>query len=707
MTYDGKNNTVTRKSSLVHIPEHTIWRDILAAQLTTSSGTNVRHAHFVIGDYVYVLEGINDSRGFLIFRAPKDDPTSLSYTGSNIMVTQSAAVTGFGPVHRVGDFVYIFGYWTGAAWNRSIWRCHVDNPLSWYDTGSDLPGDPPQSAKAVYSDGTNVYIFTGTTIGDADRIMVAPVSDPVAGWTISGSTLAAGRPGAIFIETPTYIWAIGGFNFGGSAWSDTIQYCAKSNPLSWSLHGSTFPILISGGDCYVSGTHMWVINGADATSTPIDDVYRATLDDPSTFVKVYDNSRARYNHSVLVTDDLVVVYGGTWTGGTNMYTAERSELDVLDPTPWGSVPFGWPSSGVTHYTSYSLDNRIMVYGGYTVSGFTTDLIQTVSHKYPTWVRTEIYNDTTGDTDNFSDYYVPDQFVGGTVVRVKTDASDYLYLFGGADGLSGAVYRASVNDPTVTVDIGATNGPTTCFGKGFIHNDYIYHMGGDNLNSTTSNTIKRASIYNPAVWTTLPLTLPTTLTRFNLAIIGNYLWIFGGATSVSAGNPTVATAAYSISLDSLGNTGTTGWLTHSTAYASNQWGATMIVTGTHVHLIGGQQNLAAPITSIQSTSVLDLMERNFRAFTSTGTLVTGFTGGQAHYLNGDYYIPGVQTASGGPIAANALLKSLGGRLVKTFTNIPESYESTPAYSLQNGGMTSFNKYLQSGNFPWLTNKPNVK
>lgn len=71
-------------------------------------------------------------------------------------------------------------------------------------------------------------------------------------------------------------------------------------------------------------------------------------------------------------------------------------------------------------------------------------------------------------------------------------------------------------------------------------DYIYLYGGHNGSSDgQTNAIHRAPKSDPSTWTKLTPTLPSKLWQSHIAIIGDYIYLFGGRTGQSNSSTTNA------------------------------------------------------------------------------------------------------------------------------------------------------------------------
>lgn len=89
-----------------------------------------------------------------------------------------------------------------------------------------------------------------------------------------------------------------------------------------------------------------------------------------------------------------------------------------------------------------------------------------------------------------------------------------------------------SNPTWTTYSNALPGNVSS-AKAAVIGEYVYLFGGHNGSSNGQlNSIHRAPKSNPTSWTKLGQTLPSTLSVSHLAIIGDYVYLFGGRTAQS-------------------------------------------------------------------------------------------------------------------------------------------------------------------------------
>ncbi len=195
------------------------------------------------------------------------------------------------------------------------------------------------------------------------------------------------------------------------------------------------------------------------------------------------------------------------------------------------------------------------------------------------------------------------------------------------------FKDSANDWT---DIAASGGGTTQYGlmesefatssgtlpgslirsQTAVIGDYVYLFGGYNSSAHT-NVIYRAPISNPTSWTNTGSTLPGNLSRSQTAVIGDYVYLFGGnngsATNVIYRAPVSDPTSWS-------NTGST--------LPGNLSQSQTAVIGDYVYLFGGNNGSATNVIYRAPIS-------NPTSWTNTGNTLPGNFSLSQTAVIGDY------------------------------------------------------------------------
>jgi len=684
MTYDGKNVANTNTNGLVGVPGQTSYYQITTALITSTAATGQKHYSYIAGKYVYLLEGnTSGSGGFSIFRAPLTDPTNIIKTG-NVALYASATTHFNTTLLMVGNYIYMYGGSMGAT---SIYRAPLSNPEAWSLMSNVLPVASNGAPGTIIGD--TIYIF-GAGAG-SNEILSANVSAPTSFTSVG--TLPSGNTYMTLAVTPTALFLYGGY-FGGI--ENSLVFTASiGSPLSWTNPASSGILNNLGKFTHVSGGYVYLFGGKLIAGAPSDGVYRSPIADGLNFTLVYNNSRGKALATTQTIDGRLYVYGGNYSVAP-IYEVAVSDLDALVSTPFITTSRTLPLSQ-WGYMGIGIDNNYYMYGG--ANSFST-IVNTISHctiHTPTSVSRGPANfDTTIGGTVF-----PASIVGGYTVRID----DTIYFFGGVvSGFNTKIWSAPASNPTNITEIASSGGPSSAHGKAFIVNGYIYVLGGDDDNNTILTSVFKAPITDPTKWVTSPATIPTSRTRYNLAVIGNYVYTFGGGTSIVAGVTGVSnTTVYRIDINELDQSGATGWVT-ATALATATQDAVMTICNGYLYLIGGTSTGYTSIGTVQCCSIEELANgiSNFRNLGNFCPGATNISSSQALYSNGDFYLLGgrIGNTSGG---TTVLHRSSSRDYMKSINDIVESTESVPLIDLGTGIFNTYNSFMQTGNFPWIIAK----
>jgi len=259
--------------------------------------------------------------------------------------------------------------------------------------------------------------------------------------------------------------------------------------------------------------------------------------------------------SIATVGNTVYMFGGSNGSATNkIYSAP-----VSNPTNWTDTGSTLPGT-LSNSSLAIVGNTIYLFGG-TSGGGDTNVIYSAPVSSPTtWTNT-----------------------GATLPATLSDSSlavinNNIYLFGGHNGtFTNAIYRASTGNPTSWVNTGSTIPGSEGGSSLAVIGNYVYLFGG-NINSGpfVTNAIYRAPISSPTSWTTMSGTIPTAVTNSSLAVIGNYVYLFGGDNGSGA-----TTTIYRALINN-----PTSWTTLSAVLpAASRYPASAII-GNAMYLFGG-------------------------------------------------------------------------------------------------------------------------
>jgi len=692
MTYNGQYVVNTNSKSLIGAPGQTSYYSMTATGLSAANSGTKRHFSYQAGDYLYVLQGnTTGSGGYNIFRAPKTDPTNIIKTGSVALYKGSTTHTNSGTPLIVGDYIYMYG---NSSEPTAIFKAPISSPESWQTVTDVLPFSVGGQGVPMTIIGSTIYAFGdgSNSTADKNKIFTASTSAPTV-FTYSGSDTPSGRTGTGLAVTPTKIYLYGG-NIGGI--EDGKIYSANIGaPLTWVDTGSTLPINYNYCPVFVSDNYIYIIGGRSAGL--ISTVYRSPIADGITFTSVYTLAAATNMQTMERINGRLYITGGE--SATLQYEVSVADLDNNVASPFITVSRVLPN-GRCNYASIGIDDTYYIYGGNNVaSGLPTGgVVQSCAiHKATATTRSPANFSTTTTA-------LPVAFETSGWYCSRID--DTIWLFGGVTAvgsLSNRVWSAPVATPTVLTQA-STTGPLSSHGKHFIYNGYIYVVGGDNYNSTTNSSVYKAPITNPSSWVAIANTLPSGLTRYSLAVIENYVYLFGGATTISSALPgTSVSTVYRSLLSELDTVGNANWIS-VTALATVSADHVMVISNNYLYLIGGTSGSFTSIGTIQSCLISELAGgiSNFKNLGNFTPSATNIAGANAVYHDGDFYILGGRTSTTAA-AVTTIHRTSNRALLKTFGDVKESSEAVPAISLGSGNANSYNYFMQSGNFPWIVAK----
>jgi N-acetylneuraminic acid mutarotase len=186
------------------------------------------------------------------------------------------------------------------------------------------------------------------------------------------------------------------------------------------------------------------------------------------------------------------------------------------------------------------------------------------------------------------------------------------------------------DPTSWVNTGATLPGALADSQVAVIGDYVYLFGGYNT-SNRSNAIYRAPVSNPLAWTNTGATLPDSFYGSRLAVIGDYVYLFGGQGSTTKN--TIYRAPVSNPL---------AWTNTGATLPGNLAWSHVAVIGDYVYLFGGSK-------TSQTNVIYRAPVSNPTSWTNTGATlpVSNFSYSQLAII-GDYiYLFGGGDSFSGP------------------------------------------------------------
>ncbi|MBU6427775.1 MAG: IPT/TIG domain-containing protein [Cyanobacteria bacterium REEB65] len=539
-------------------------------------------ASVIIGNYLYVLGGDNDvTKLSSIERAPINADGSLG-SFATVSATLAQPLTYF-TCEIIGSYLYAFGgtnYY--GSWLTDVERAPInaDGSIGSFTSGVATMSQYRVGACSVVI-GNYVYVLGGGLSGNGalNTIDAAPIhSDGTLGaFAAISPTMVDDRAYFSAAVVGNYLYALGG-NTGTGAWSTIERAPINSDGTlgTFALVGNLTTARAS-LESAVIGNYLYVIGGHDPSNNLLTSVERASIDGTGNIggFAVYANPlvAGRTDFQVVPTPTYLYAIGGLNPTSGVVATIERAPI-----YPDGSLGAFTTVSGLSLVTPRYLfstaviGSTLYVVGGTSSSG---DL-QTVE-------QATIYSDGTlgaFSTDS-----------GVTLVNPTSGHSSaviggYLYILGGGAASSGAYYnaieRAPINASGTLGAFSTYSGSLTAarFGvSSAVIGNYVYAFGGWN-GAAAQNTIERAVI-NPdgslgSFASVAGVTLQSGLVYSSTAIIGNSLFVLGGTNGANLTEQAPINSDGTIGTFSLDGGG------------SALMGQSRVVLGNYLYELGGMQ-----------------------------------------------------------------------------------------------------------------------
>jgi hypothetical protein len=267
----------------------------------------------VIGDYIYLIGGLNGSYGrslASVARAPVSSPTSWT------VYPDVLPVAVYGPQVIMGNYVYIFGGGlAGAGYGSTIYRALITSDLT------------------------------------------SPSS-----WTVGGS-IPGPLAGAEVAVDPGYVYLIGG-NSSATALSSTVYKIARGTlaaggvvAASWTSAG-TLPVAESNisATLYI-GDKLYIMGGYSLTNAYVNKIYGAPFNAGYAYTTPFkapwetDGSRNTATTWPITVPSVAYTLSATNSGGTNTAIATVNKPDLCTNAPFTGVqnplPNGVTAAGAT------------------------------------------------------------------------------------------------------------------------------------------------------------------------------------------------------------------------------------------------------------------------------------------------------------------------------------------------------------------------
>lgn len=676
MTYDGN---FTNNQTIVSVPFVESLASSSAPIVSSTSG--LAEFTYQAGDFVYLVQSTNNSVPRGIYKASLKNPTVM-FSSNNTFINSSYGY--FASYVSIGNDLYAFGGTGGPSGNAgtAIYKSSLLTPEQWSLQTSTLNLAKQRASIAVV--GSNIYIYGGqVTAGFSavNTIITATTADPLT-WTTSGNTLPATLSLSSCAVVGTNVYLFGGStNSQSSGAVSTIYRATTAAPTVFTAVGN-LPVALAEANLYDDGTYLYLIGGYDTSSIEKTTVYRASHADPLTWMlqgNALPEGKAR--GTVTKVNNTVYLYGGTSFGGTSKIVSGANGTPGT-VGPW-SDRANELAAARTRAAYYTDDGYVWMFGGESSYLTPTNTIQRALKSSP-------FEWSTVGT-------LPTSITGATVVRID----NFLYMLSGYSGSAiPKTYRAAVSDPTTWVLHNTNSCPYSLSGI-CIAGQYVYAIGGvDGYTSLSSvqDSVFRSPIGNELKgndWVQVGATT-TNLVLPNVAVVGSYMYTFGGLTTISN------TSTQSTNLIKRSNVNDPSiWTSLSATLAVATAGASVALMNGNLYLLGGNNNAAAGTTTTQACSLNDLVAGKVNFTTITTAINTGLMGAATSYIGDILYLFGNSTSTS-TISKASYFTTFNTPCVLSMPKT-ESLNSIPAIDLATGANTAYTSFQLSGNLPWITNK----
>jgi len=308
----------------------------------------------------------------------------------------------------------------------------------------------------------------------------------------------------------------------GKPWK--YDFNATGDALNWVDTGFTLPAALTGSQVAVIGDYVYLFGGADTNK-----IYRAAVTNPTAWVDTNATLPAALSGSqTAIIGDYVYLFGGFFGGEPSFPFADVIyRAPVANPTTWIDTNATLPDVVGSSQTAV-IGDYVYLFSGTSFGGINSF----TSSRY--WIFKAPITNPTAWVDGGS---LPYNLADSQVAII----GDFVYLFGGDNGGTMAhnppppvsnniIYKAPITDPSAWVNTNATLPSDLTSSQTAVIGDYVYLFGGSG-----TNKIYRAPITNPTAWVDTGAILPSALSFSQTAIIGDYIYLFGGYNGTSDAN----------------------------------------------------------------------------------------------------------------------------------------------------------------------------
>lgn len=498
------------------------------------------HATVIMGDHIFVIGGRAGGTDLAtIERARITGEGQLSTFETISEIPLPEARSGL-TAQMVGNLLYVVGGAHANVPGENVWSSEVspDGYLGDFVEAGKL-ATPRSGHVTAYVNGA-LYVIGGTgPTGDLDTIESAvlsadnmPVPNPVF-TPIASVKLAEPRTAATAITVGNYVFLLGGA-YTASQLVHGTTWIERASIVDQGVIDQFTPVtetkLVQGRMSFCSvviGNRLYVIGGGTGVTAALRTVEHAAIAADGTLGPFEADATMlgtpRIGAAAYVSENYVYVSGGN-DGTKNLDTVERAfigddgTLGPFEPT----LGFVQPSyARYTHaafMSGYSDSAWIELVGGIDANGYTASVLRTMYRVA---------------TSSFDDAQTPLPSARGGIEMVVLD--HYAYALSGRNASLGE------NNLCANLPDKAPPDAFTAYNAAFTPRDQfaavvsgptVYLIGGT-LNSTTTAGIESAKIGSDhALSAFQPFNLDLRTQRFGhqAVALGNYIYVFGGATA---------------------------------------------------------------------------------------------------------------------------------------------------------------------------------
>jgi N-acetylneuraminic acid mutarotase len=504
--------------------------------------------------------------------------------------------------------------------------------LARFNARYDQPRQMPKlvTARANHASaviGNHLYVVGGknssSTLSSVERAMIHADGTLGPFATVSGVNLVTARAFHTSVVIGDYLYVLGGNNSG---FLNSVERAAINPDGTLGNFSTVAGVSLVTAQGYhtstVIGSYLYVVGGWNNS----DKVERAVINPDGTLgafatVAGVRLVNGRYYHSSSVVGNYLYVMGG-WDNGGELSSVERAAINP-DGTLGNFSTVAGVSLGTArgHHTSTVIGNHLYVVGGETA--WSNSLLKSVE-------RATINAD--GTLGNFS------TVAGVSLVTARGHhtsemVGNYLYILGGygLNGSSGS-YVSSVERAAINPD-GALGGLSTLASVSLatartsvastVIGNYLYVMGGANVGGYLTS-VERAPINADGTLGTFTAVGTMTTPRSGLAsaVIGNYLYILGGYNGVGL---------TSVERAPINSDGTLGAFTAVGTMTTPRQSHSCVVIDSYLYVLGGGNN-STSLNSVERAPIN--ADGTLGAFTAVGTM-TSVRSGLASVVIGNY------------------------------------------------------------------------